>query len=302
MTSPTRRIDHLVVAAHDLERTAGFYRKLGFQVGARNQHPWGTENRLVQFGSSFIELITVGAAADHIPPHQPRRFSFGAFVRDFLQQREGIAMLVLSSADARSAAAQFAQQGIGDFEPFFFERKGKGPDGAETRVAFTLAFASDPAAPDAGFFACEQHFPKNFWNSSFQQHANSAMDIAAVTLSAPDPHRHEEFLSSFTGAERESLADGSMRFALDRGRIEVAPASGPIASPLLTSFAIRVADLDCVDRLLCREAIPFTTSGNAIAVAPHLCFSVEIRFETQKAIGKPARYPLGSFTSANAQD
>ncbi|MFX8809231.1 VOC family protein, partial [Acinetobacter baumannii] len=54
-----KRIDHLVVAVHDLDQAAGFCHRLGFQVGARNRHPWGTENRLVQFASSFIELITV---------------------------------------------------------------------------------------------------------------------------------------------------------------------------------------------------------------------------------------------------
>ena len=45
----TRRIDHLVVAVRDLDGAAAFYERLGFQVGARNRHPWGTENRIVQF-------------------------------------------------------------------------------------------------------------------------------------------------------------------------------------------------------------------------------------------------------------
>jgi catechol 2,3-dioxygenase-like lactoylglutathione lyase family enzyme len=58
MTSP-RRIDHLVLAVHDLDAAADFYRILGLQVGARNRHPWGTENHVVQFQSSFLELITV---------------------------------------------------------------------------------------------------------------------------------------------------------------------------------------------------------------------------------------------------
>ena len=65
----TRRIDHLVVAVHDLDQAGSFYQRLGFQVGARNRHPWGTENRLVQLPSSFIELITVGEGAA-IAPHQ----------------------------------------------------------------------------------------------------------------------------------------------------------------------------------------------------------------------------------------
>jgi catechol 2,3-dioxygenase-like lactoylglutathione lyase family enzyme len=84
----TRRIDHLVVAVHDLDQAGSFYQRLGFQVGARNRHPWGTENRIVQLPSSFIELITVGEGAA-IAPHRASAFSFGAFVQDYLRGREG---------------------------------------------------------------------------------------------------------------------------------------------------------------------------------------------------------------------
>ncbi|MBM3606471.1 MAG: VOC family protein, partial [Alphaproteobacteria bacterium] len=83
MTAPQRRIDHLVLAVRDLDGAAAFYERLGFHVGARNRHPWGTENRLVQFQSSFLELITVREDAA-IAPHGPRFFSFGAFVKDYL--------------------------------------------------------------------------------------------------------------------------------------------------------------------------------------------------------------------------
>lgn len=70
----------------DLDAAAEFYGRLGFRVGVRNRHPWGTENRLIQLSSSFIELITVGTGAA-IPDHAEGRFSFGAFVRDYLRAR-----------------------------------------------------------------------------------------------------------------------------------------------------------------------------------------------------------------------
>src|ERR671917_2892066 len=105
MTS--RHIDHLVVAVRDLDGAARFYEGLGFRVGAKNRHPWATENRLIQFNGSFIELIAVGEGAD-IPPHAPRAFSFGAFVRDYLARREGLAMLALATRDADADAAVFA--------------------------------------------------------------------------------------------------------------------------------------------------------------------------------------------------
>lgn len=278
-----RHIDHIVVAVRHLDQAADLYRRLGFQVGARNQHPWGTENRLIQFSSSFIELIAVSDLAHWIPPHQQRQFSFGAFIQEYLVQREGLAMLVLSSRDAIADAAQFTERGIGDFEPFYFERKAGRPDGSETRVAFTLAFAADPAAPDAGFFVCQQHFPENFWNRSFQHHPNSATDIAAITLTAPDPTRHAEFLTRFTGAEKQSLSDGGVRFDLDGGRIEIVSATEArsLPSPLLTSFSVRVPEIGTLAHLLRVEEIPFTSSEKGIVVAsPFLC-GVELRFETR---------------------
>ena len=55
-----RAVDHLVIAAYDLPEQEAFYRRLGFQVGARNRHPWGTENHVVQFDGAFLELIGLG--------------------------------------------------------------------------------------------------------------------------------------------------------------------------------------------------------------------------------------------------
>lgn len=280
-----RRIDHIVVAVRELDKAADVYRRLGFQVGARNRHPWGTENRLIQFSSSFIELITVGKAAE-IPPHRPRHFSFGAFVRDYLRQREGVAMLVLSSADAKSDAALFADHKIGDFEPFSFSRKGVRPDGSETEVAFTLAFAQDCEALDLSFFVCQQHYPQNFWNRDFQQHANGATNIAAVTLTTPEPERQKCFLAAFSGGVPQHMPNGGIKIDLHHGRIEALPARdhNPVqALPAFTSFAVLVEDVGAVRHLLTREGISFTVSDQDGALAtPASPHGIQLRFEPMR--------------------
>ncbi|TPE45674.1 VOC family protein [Amaricoccus solimangrovi] len=262
MTEPPRRIDHLVHAVDDLDGAADLYRRLGFQVGARNRHPWGTENRLVQFGSSFIELITVGDGAE-IAPHAPGSFSFGAFVRDYLRERQGLAMLVLDSADARADAARFAAAGIGDFDPFFFEREGRRPDGSATRVAFTLAFAADPGLPAAGFFVCQQHFPESFWNPAFQRHPNGATDIRAVTIAAGDPPAHAGFLAAFTGSPARRAVDGLNAPLRGGGHIDVertGDAEGIVA------FATGVPDLAAQAEILAGAGILFEASGDRVTV------------------------------------
>jgi catechol 2,3-dioxygenase-like lactoylglutathione lyase family enzyme len=273
-----RRIDHIVVAVRNLDEAGDFYRRLGFQVGTRNRHPWGTENRLIQFGSSFIELITVGENPNLIPPHERRRFSFGAFMRDYLRQREGLAMLVLTSNNAQSDATLFAERGIGDFETFSFERKGVKPDGVQTRVAFSLAFASDRNAPDAGFFVCQQHLPENFWDSRFQGHANGARNISAVALTTSNPERHLAFFTVFTGGHEGEHEAGNYIFPLNGGRVELIQHTEATGA-LLTSFTVEVNDVQTVARILKFENIPFADSENAVVIGKSSAFGVEVRFE-----------------------
>ena len=168
-----RGIDHIVHAVRDLDAAAALYRGMGFTVGARNKHPWGTHNYIVQFPGSFIELLTV-AEPELVPEHATGHFSFGAFNRDFLAQTQGLSMLVLEGQGAADVA-EFEKAGIADGKPFGFEREARRPDNTTIKVAFTLAFARDPAAPQVGFFTCQQHYPENFWNPAFQKHANSVV-------------------------------------------------------------------------------------------------------------------------------
>jgi catechol 2,3-dioxygenase-like lactoylglutathione lyase family enzyme len=284
----TRRIDHLVVAVHDLDQTASFYQRLGFQVGARNRHPWGTENRIVQLPGSFIELITLGEGAA-IAPHRASAFSFGAFVQDYLRDREGLAMLVLDSQDAEADAARFSKSGIGSFEPFRFERSGRRPDGSETKVAFTLAFTSAENSPKAGFFVCQQHFPENFWNPEFQRHANQATQISSVTLAAPSPERLRSFLSAFTGVQPASPDGDDLSFHLAESHIDVlrpddaaeiyGSVEAELDQPSFVAFAVRVEDIHRQAQRLDSAEIPYQHIGSRLIVPASAAFGVAIAFE-----------------------
>jgi hypothetical protein len=284
----SRHIDHIVVAVRDLDAAGRLYEQLGFQVGTRNRHPWGTENRLIQFATSFVELVTVGQGAD-IEPHGSRAFSFGAFVRDHLARREGLAMVVLSTADATADAAAFAKAGIGDFEPFRFARQGRRPDGSDVEVAFTLAFASDPSAPHAGCFVCQHHFPENFWNGVFQRHPNRALNISAVAMTADAPEAHRPFLEAFTGTGATSPAGHDLSIPLERGRLEVvtpddaAELYGSVEidrhEPAWVAFAVPVADMSVAAARLDAGAIPYQHIGSRIVVPASAALGVAIAFE-----------------------
>jgi catechol 2,3-dioxygenase-like lactoylglutathione lyase family enzyme len=216
-----RGLDHIVHAVHDLDAAAEFYRRLGFQVGSRNRHPreWGTQNHIVQLPGTYIELLALADTTD-MAPHAPRFFSFGAFNRDFLTQHQGLSMLVLEGRGAPDAE-DFRAAGIGDFELYEFEREGRGPDGSAIKLAFALAFASDPLAPDTGFFSILHRHPERFWNPAFQNHPNSAVAVAGVVLVASNPSSHRVFLEAFAGPRGLVSASSGISIKTKRGDIQV---------------------------------------------------------------------------------
>ena len=165
-----RGLDHIVHAVRDLDAAADFYRRLGFTVGARNRHPWGTHNHIVQFPGFFIEILTVAEPAKLGDDGFSKMF--GDFNRRFLESHEGFSLLILESNDAAADERAFAVSKISASPVMRFERDGRQPDGSPVTLAFSLAFARDPLAPGIGFAVCEQHYPENFWNPAFQEHVN----------------------------------------------------------------------------------------------------------------------------------
>ena len=130
-------------------------------------------------------------------------------------------MLVLEGKGAAADAAAFRAAGIGDFDVFDFEREGKRPDGTTVKVAFSLAFAADPKAPDTGFFTCQQHYPENFWNPAFQRHANGVTGVAGVVFVADNPADHHVFLKDFSGVTDLKSTSSGITIETPRGEIQV---------------------------------------------------------------------------------
>jgi hypothetical protein len=285
-----RGLDHIVHSVRNLDAAAALYRRLGFQVGARNRHPpdWGTQNHIVQLPGTFVELLSVEVET-YIAPHAPRAFSFGGFNRDFLGRGEGLSMLVLEGRGGADAGA-FRSAGIGDFEVYEFEREGKRPDGTAIKVAFALAFATDPKAPEIGFFTCQHRHPKNFWNPAFQAHANGATAVAGVVLIAANPSEHHIFLSTFTG-QRELLATSSgISVRTPHGEIQVMTPEAfgeyfDIAAPniaqgaRLAALRFGVRDLQATGELLRAAGFVVLPHQGRILIKPSTAMGATLAFE-----------------------
>jgi len=256
-----RSFDHIVVAARDLDALAELWGHMGFRVGARNQHPWGTRNHIVQFADSFIELISIETLRHEPLEPDPKVFSMAAFIHDHLERREGAAMISLTTANPQADLAAFHAADLGRYAPFHFERRGKRADGSDTHVAFTLAFARARAMAQVGFFTCQQHYPENFWDAGLQEHANGARGVASVVIVADDPADHAEFLSHFTGVRDFRATSMRLSFRIGENvgqRIDV-------LSPLAFAHrfgAIALGPWDGEPRIGCIE---FATSSLAAA-------------------------------------
>lgn len=268
-----KAIDHLVLPSRDLAAQAEFLLKIGFQVGARNRHPWGTENHIAQFeNKTFLEPIAIGHEPSFAPV-TPDQFSFGGFISDFLKQREGMAMLVLRSEDAKADHADFSEKGIGWGEPFFFERMGTRPDGSPIHVAFTLAFAHDPMAPACGFFTCQQHFPDAFWNEAAQRHANTAVGITRVVMVSSDPSAHDDFRADFGAAGALALLTPAQALQ------EYGPGALPFhRTPHFAAFDVAVRDLAMAQAVLTNAGIPHRAADHALVIPADAAFGCAIRF------------------------
>jgi hypothetical protein len=263
-----RAIDHLVIPAHDLAAQAELYLRLGFQVGARNRHPWGTENHIVQFDGAFLELIGLGEGFE-APAHVSGVFSFARFVAEFLEAGEGMAMLVLRSADAEVDRRDFAAKGLGDFQRFDFGRRAQRPDGSSVDVAFSLAFASCAALPRAGFFVCQQHFPENFWNREAQIHPNGASGLSGVVITHEAPGELVEFLSGFVDAPARPIAGGFSVASIEcitpeafSGRFG---AHAPEAQGL-AAMRIAVVDIEATATFIEERGVAFTRHDEMLIV------------------------------------
>lgn len=289
-----RGIDHLVLCVRDLEVARERYRSLGFALTPPGRHPFGTANSLVQFRSNYLELLTV-ADPSMIPPPAPGIFSFGAINRDVLDRREGFSMLALQTDDAEADAAEFRAKGIGPYASFRFERQARQPDGSEATVAFSLAFAANPAMPEIAFFTCRHHAPQFFWKPEYQRHDNGALDVREVVIAAANPSLPTHILEQLFGPRRVKRTATGLRAETGSGAVSVMSpemfserfpgglsAQAP-ATPHFAAFVVEVADLDRARAVLLEGGATIHQSADQLVLPADHAFGVTIAFVDQES-------------------
>lgn len=286
--SGRRGIDHLVLPVHDLEAARRGYEQLGFTLTPRAQHPFGTDNALVQLQGCFLELLSVERPGD-IPAATDTAFSFAAFNRDFLARREGLSMLVFESADSEADRAEFVAAGLRVWDPFTFQRQSRLPDGTDVTVGFSLAFVTDDHMSEAAFFTCQQWAPEHFWKPEYQSHTNGAVSVCEVVMASPEPEQTMELFRGLQGEDAVSATADGIVVETPRGRISVMAPEAlhrrfgvvPPGDPTETHFAgyvVEVADLDRTAYVLREADLPMAQVDRGLLIAPAQAFGCFIGF------------------------
>ncbi len=284
-----RGLDHVVHLVRDLDAAGEVYDLLGFTVGSRNQHPWGTHNRIVQMPGFFLELLQV-AEPEKIPQASAGHFSFGAFNRDFLARNgEGLSMLALEGTDPAAEKATFDAAGVGGFDVFDFGRTARRPDGSEVEVGFSLAFASDPASAEAGFFTCTQRRPENFWSPQMQRHPNGVTGVIGVVMVAESPVDHLSFIDTLCDCTPRRASDAWYVAQTPRGAIDLMTPdlfTERFAVPAPTGEGLRLAAIrfaspgaaDLRRSLMARRMVEEQIQG-IVVVPPRACMGAALVIE-----------------------
>ena len=289
-----RALDHIVHLVDDLDGAAEFYSRLGFTVGARNRHTWGTHNRIIQLDGFFIELLAVvePELLDRDAEHAALARHFGVFMRDALARGQGLAMLILASDDVAADATAFARAGIGRSAELLFTREGRQADGTPVTVGFSLAFVGDPLSPSAGFAVMHQLNPTRFWSRALQAHPNGAEEARGVVLVADNPTDHHIFLEAFTGQRDLHSTSIGLVAKTARGVIEVVEPTSfadrfgvivPVEGDAMALAALRIGVLFAqrIEGRLKDNDIAYERHGNALVVRPETAFGATLVFEAK---------------------
>lgn len=218
------RLDHVVIAVHDLARAVEDYRALGFTVQMGGRHPNRTShNALVVFADgAYLELIAW-------PEPGPAERWYNVLTA----HGEGFMDFALIPEDVPRAIDEARARGLTMNGPI--EGSRVRPDGLELKwlagrqATFDLPFLCGDVTPR------ELRVPEG----EVRRHANGAVGVASVTVAVRDLEVSRARYRALLGTS--AMALGETRLVLSP---RVAGREGPCALEIRTSMPERAGPLD----------------------------------------------------------
>ncbi|MGJ8523388.1 hypothetical protein R84981_002089 [Carnimonas sp. R-84981] len=284
-------VDHPVVAVSDLASARTQANALGFLGGIHYVHPWGTENELILFGDTFIELIAITRPA-LAGFGDANGFRFARLIEARIRMGGGVAMAALHSKDMEHDHALIEAQGFAPWSPITFEWQARNDNGELFDSGVILDFLHDPAQPFLTQFLCQQLHPELLRpNGYFPEHPNGVYRVSALWYVSDNLERDIHFFRIIHGGDRISAVDGGYRISTDKADIWLVtpeqasaslPSLGSVAAspPRAVAISLETTDLEAAIQGWQRNDVPFERVSSLAAEVPAVVLgNTLLRFE-----------------------
>lgn len=272
-------LDHVLVAVHDLDRSTDTYAtKLGFTLTSEGSHPGrGTHNRLIVFGSEYLELIAVRDSSEGV---------FRQSMLDLLKHREGLYMFAMGSTDLSREIEEMRRRGVEVGEQAVGNREGRSGSPGYSWEAAPLPKQTTPGSET---FIIQHHVSiSGRYSEESKRHPNGVVGVESLALAVTDVRAAAKTWEHVLGyapqsvEERASEGGYRARFQLGDLKLDLVDGVEPIGLPV--ALTLRVERLDATASWLRERGIMFVRgrdeSGSVIAVPPQDAHGVTLRFSS----------------------
>lgn len=277
MRKHIKGIDHVVIAARDLDSTQDTFRRMGFTLTPRGYHTLGSENHCVMFGHDYFELLMV-----------PQRLPGREYYYDFARIGDGLAAVALKTDNARGAFGELTAAAMAPSEPVDFSRPVQLAEGSKA-ASFRITQLGLEQTPGGQVFLC-QHFSRDVvWCPEYQTHANTATGLAALAILSADVAATAAAYERLFDVKAAAISEGLL---IDTGDTPIAVVSEPALAkrlpgvwisarhpPCMAALFIRVNDRNTAERTLRAGGLhPMRMPDGSIAVGAAEAHGVAIIF------------------------
>lgn len=269
-------VDHLVILVRDLEAARATYERLGFHPAPLGRHSdhLGTGNHCVMLSAGdYFEVLSV---LNPTPANE--------VWRRMLDDREGLHLVVMRSADVAADCRRLAEAGFTPEPPLAFSRPVRRSDGGSAEAAFVVSRLPAEQTGGVAVMICQHDTPELVWLPELMDHANGARGLAALHVVHPDPEAAIPVFEVLCGKDAVSRDGGRVTVRTATIPITFAPPrTGEPSGPAPFAMAVRVADPDAVAARLARDGIPHRVEGGAVHVQPDHTHGVALAFVAENA-------------------
>ncbi|MHB8667150.1 MAG: VOC family protein [Burkholderiales bacterium] len=277
MRKHIKGIDHVVIAARDLDSTQDTFRRMGFTLTPRGHHTLGSENHCVMFGHDYLELLMV-----------PQRLPGREYYYDFARIGDGLAAIALKTDNARGAFGELTAAAFAPAEPVDFSRPVQFA-GGEKIASFRITQLGLEQTPGGQVFLC-QHFTRDaVWRPEYQTHANTATGLAALAIVSAEVGATAAAYERLFDVEARAIDEGLL---IDTGDTPIAVVSESALAkrlpgiwisarhqPCMAALFVRVTDRNTAERALRAGGLhPTRMPDGAVAVGAAEAHGVAVIF------------------------